>query len=120
MDEPEVSVFCGNFGKDNVTEGRLEELFEDKNLKIKRIDMKRGFAFVYIIGEQGEVQDAINSMHGSTSIEGGTNILRIEVAQGGKNQKQKEIKVRRGVGDKGGGHGWRRGKKGGEVLLFIC
>ena len=91
--DSEVSVFCGNFGKDNVTESRLEELFEDKNLKIKRIDMKRGFAFVYVMGERAEVQEAIKNMHGSTSIEGGTNILRIEVAQGGTNQKQKEQKV---------------------------
>lgn len=89
---PEVSVFVGNFGKDDVTESRLEELFEDKNLRIKRIDMKRGFAFVYILAERSDVQDAVSAMHGSTTIEGGSNILRIEIASGANKSKENRRK----------------------------
>lgn len=88
--QSEISVFCGNFGKDDVTEKRLEEIFEDKDLQIKRIDMKRGFAFVYVLGEKDSVQSAVTSMHGSTSIEGGSNVLRIEIASGRSADKKKQ------------------------------
>jgi len=90
-DAPELSVFVGNFGKDDVSQSRLEALFEDAGLAVNRVDMKRGYAFVYIQSPaEGDAQPFLEKMKGATSIEGGTNVLRIELAQGNGPSKRKE------------------------------
>ncbi|GMH79562.1 hypothetical protein TrVE_jg4401 [Triparma verrucosa] len=89
-DTPELSIFVGNFGKDDVSQSRLEALFEDSGLSVNRVDMKRGYAFVYVQSPEGDVSEMIEKMKGATSIEGGTNFLRIELAQGNGPSKRKE------------------------------
>ncbi|GMI27205.1 hypothetical protein TeGR_g1208, partial [Tetraparma gracilis] len=79
-----VSVFVGGFGKDNATVPQLEELFEDHNLPVAKVDIKRGFAFVYV-SPGPALAATIPKMNGTVTLpSGGTQFLRIELAAGGR------------------------------------
>ena len=45
----EISVFCGNLPP-NPSVSSIKEIFESANLTVSKVDMKRGFCFVYVQG----------------------------------------------------------------------
>ncbi|KAJ4880376.1 Serine/arginine-rich splicing factor RS40 [Raphanus sativus] len=87
-------VFCGNFEYD-AREGDLERLFR-KYGRVERVDMKAGFAFVYMEDER-DAEDAIRALD------------RIEFGRKGRRLRVEWTKGERG-GDRrsGGGGGSRR------------
>ncbi|XP_009139275.1 serine/arginine-rich splicing factor RS40 isoform X1 [Brassica rapa] len=87
-------VFCGNFEYD-AREGDLERLFR-KYGRVERVDMKAGFAFVYMENER-DADDAIRGLD------------RIEFGRKGRRLRVEWTKGERG-GDRrsGGGGGSRR------------
>ena len=85
-----VSIFVGNFGKDNATVPALEELFEDNGITPTKVDVKRGFAFVYA-QPNPNIPDIVAKMNGTATLpNGGANALRVEVSMGGKNGANKK------------------------------
>ncbi|CAF2246154.1 unnamed protein product [Brassica napus] len=85
-------VFCGNFEYD-AREGDLERLFR-KYGRVERVDMKAGFAFVYMEDER-DAEDAIRALD------------RIEFGRKGRRLRVEWTKGERG-GDRRSGGGSRR------------
>nr|AAB18813.1 splicing factor At-SRp40 [Arabidopsis thaliana] len=85
-------VFCGNFEYD-AREGDLERLFR-KYGRVERVDMKAGFAFVYMEDER-DAEDAIRALD------------RFEFGRRGRTLRVEWTKSERG-GDKRSGGGSRR------------
>lgn len=89
--KPDRPVFCGNFEYD-ARQSEIERLFERFG-KIDRVDMKTGFAFVYMMDTR-DGDDAIRALH-RTEFGFQKRRLMVEWARGDGSVKQREDLRRR-------------------------
>ncbi|CAI9092162.1 OLC1v1027340C1 [Oldenlandia corymbosa var. corymbosa] len=82
------AIFCGNFEYD-ARQSDLERLFR-KYGKVDRVDMKAGFAFIYMVDER----DAEDAIHGLDRIEFGRKgrRLRVEWTKQGRGSGRESLK----------------------------